>query len=390
MAEDLLEQRKNDFIKAVDFGRPDKIPVDLEITGWPFAYAGTTFEEVKDEPERAAKAYTSFLDDIPVDCFILDAGFIKRPDVYQAMGSDEYVLASDGITIQHNQAGTDFMDESEYDELIRDFTAFYRKRKLKKVPALTWDKDRLYEAMKLAAKRTAVHNEFRSLVDRDFEERKILMPLGFTMPSYSSALNTLFDVLRGIKGTLIDLRRRSDTVREACAAIREANKRNWDPKDYEGKVFPMGRTVYHSECFLSPKQYDEFFFRDFEKDMRPLMEAGVNIFLKGEGMFLSTLDRLCDLPKGGMLVMLDQDDPFEAHRIIGGYQALAAGITVDLLKYGTEEECVDYARRSFDTFAPSGGFVFSINKPLLCANDAKNENVRAVYTFADEYSRRKI
>lgn len=388
MEKDLSEQRKQDFIKAVDFGRPDKIPVDIEITGWPFAYAGTTFDEVKDEPEKAAAAYTSFLDDIPVDCFILDSGYIKRPDIYEAMGSSEYVLADDGVTVQHNQAGADFMDESEYPELIRDFNAFYRKKKMEKVPAFDWEEDRLYEAMKLAAKRTAVHNEFRELVDREYARREIITAMGFTMPSYTSALNTLFDVLRGIKGTLIDLRRRPDTVREACAAIREAKKRTWDPKAFEGKSFPLGTSVYHSECFLSPKQYDEFFFRDFEADMRPLMDVGVNIFLKGEGMFLNTLDRLCDLPKGGLLIMLDQDDPFEAHKIVGGHQALAAGMSVDLLKYGTEQECVDYAKKSFDTFAPDGGFVFSINKPLLCANDARNGNVRAVYTFADGYSRR--
>jgi hypothetical protein len=42
---------------------------------------------------------------------------------------------------------------------------------------------------------------------------------------------------------------------------------------------------------------------------------------------------------------------------------------------GTKEECVDFVKRCFDTFAPGGGFIFMQNKPLLCATDAKTENL---------------
>jgi hypothetical protein len=148
--------------------------------------------------------------------------------------------------------------------------------------------------------------------------------------------------------------------------------------------FPLATTVYHSECFLSFKDYDEFYFKPFKETFGPYMEKGAKFFLKGEGSFIRTLDRFRQLPKGAIVIMLDQDDPFEVYKEIGDWATLATGITADLLQYGTKQQCIDYVKKSFDTFAPGGGFIFMQNKPLLCAHDAKTENVLAVYETAND------
>lgn len=44
----------------------------------------------------------------------------------------------------------------------------------------------------------------------------------------------------------------------------------------------------------------------------------------------------------------------------------------------------DYVKKSFDTFAPGGGFIFSPNASLMSAADAKVENVIATYETANE------
>ena len=84
--------------------------------------------------------------------------------------------------------------------------------------------------------------------------------------------------------------------------------------------------------------------------------------------------------------MLDEDDPFAVYDAIGDWQSVATGITADLLKMGTREQCIDYVKKCFETFAPGGGFIFMQNKPLLCAGDAKTENLIAVYETANELS----
>ncbi|HAA37834.1 MAG TPA: hypothetical protein DCE00_03055, partial [Firmicutes bacterium] len=107
-----------------------------------------------------------------------------------------------------------------------------------------------------------------------------------------------------------------------------------------------------------------------------------------EGSFLKTIDRYRQLPKGAMVMMLDEDDPFEVHKAIGDWATLCTGIRSDLLKYGTKQQCIDYAKKCFDTFAPGGGFMFLQNKPFLYAQDVNPENVVAVYEFANEYGKK--
>jgi len=167
--------------------------------------------------------------------------------------------------------------------------------------------------------------------------------------------------------------------------IMKSDLGRFDPKDFSSP-YPLGRTVYHIECFISPEQFDEFFFDPFTELMLPFMEAGMKFFVKGEGRFLNTIDRYRKLPKGAVVFMLDQDDPFEIYKAIGDWQSIGAGITADLLQMGTKEQCTDYVKKCFDTFAPGGGFIFLQNKPLLCAADANIGNLTAVYELANELS----
>ena len=119
------------------------------------------------------------------------------------------------------------------------------------------------------------------------------------------------------------------------------------------------------------------------------MEKGAKYFLKGEGAFLNTIERYKELPKGSMLILLDQDDPFEAYKLIGSHQTLAAGPNLDLLKAGTKQQCIDYTKKCFDTFAPGGGFIFCPPKSIVAPSDVTDENVVAVYEFANEYAKKK-
>lgn len=386
----LKEQRIKNFIDATSFVEPDKVPVGIEVITWPFVYGGKTYADVMYDPEGAAKAYLKFLDDMPLDCIILGAGVSFRPTVSQALGNYDYVMSRDGVCVQHAQAEASFMTTEDYDAFINDFKKFTTDTfKRRKYPSFTKPKKEAYEDLKKAAKEMKIHLQMNGLISKGFEDKEIIPTLAFDMPGYGSPLNTLFDNFRGMKDTMLDIRRRPAVVRKACEVIAQNTQPPINPDDYEGRNYPMAATVYHSECFLNRDLYDEFYFSGFKKRCLPLMEKGVKYFLKGEGHFLNTVDRFKELPKGSVLMMLDEDDPFEIYKVIGDHQALATGIPVDLLKVGSKQQCIDYVKKCFDTFAPGGGFVFCPNKPLLCANDTKIENLLAVYQFADEYGKKR-
>lgn len=389
---DTLEQRLKNFADAIDLKEPDKVPVSMEVTGWPLNYAGWTLAEAINDPINGAKAYCKFMDDIPYDCHILDFGYMSYPEIYKELGNNEFVMAADGVGIQHAQSNISFFPDEDYEEVITDYINYTKEKRVRQQYSIySLPKEEAYEHLKRAAILFRQLNDFSMGCNRILTEhgKFAAIAVGRMAAGYGSALNTLFDHLRGMKNTLIDLRRRPEQLDRLCDVITRLNDRPFDMSMMDGLPFKMGTTVYHSECFLSNKQFEKYFLNGFKEKWMPYMEQGLKFFLKGEGSFMNTLHYYDDFPKGSMVIMLEQDDPFEVYKIIGGKHTLIAGIPVEMLQNSTPQECVDYAKRCFDTFAPGGGFIFGNNKPMLCARDAKEENVRAVYEFADEYSRKK-
>ena len=392
----LYEERMKNLVDATSFREPVKVPTGLEVIYWPFSYAGVRLIDVIDDPPTAAAAYTKFINDIEIDFYAMAFAVQHPVRVHDELGSLMYRIANDGTLIEHTQVMQEFMKDDEYDELIADLAGFKMEMIRRNFKAFQGTEEEAYEALKRAAALMRTHNEMNKLIAKGAEEKEIVSLNGFGAtatpgaPMFFSPLNSLFDNLRGMKDTLVDLRRRPDKLREALEVIKaQPGMPSPPPEVYETREpIPSAMTVYHSECFLNNQQFDEFFFQGFKETALPYMEKGAKYFLKGEGLFLNTLDRFRELPKGSMIIVLDQDDPFEAYKIIGDHATLCTGINTDLLLAGTKQQCIDYVKRCFDTFAPGGGFIFMPQKPLISANEVNIENFIAVYEFANEYGRK--
>jgi len=389
-AEALRQERRQNLIDALSFKEPKKIPVGAEVLSWPFAYANVKYADIMDDPEAVAREYVKFLDVIELD--FLHGGSISQPvRFYEALGVTNFKIGADGVVVVHLQPEIEFMTADEYPELIADPTGFREKLVRRRCSAFDLPKEEAYEKVKEALIGLNTWMKANALITAYVREEKGLIPLVGSPLRFTNPLTTIFDRLRGMKDTLVDLRRRPEVVKEAYNALLEFSKAEfakYDPKDFT-EPHPLGNSTYHVECFLSPPLFDEYYFDAFSETVMPFMEAGQKFFIKGEGRFLNTIDRFRKFPKGAVVFMLDEDDPFEAYEAIGDWQSIGTGITADLLQLGTKEQCVDFVKRCFDTMAPGGGFIFMQNKPLLCASDAKLENLIAVYETANELSLKK-
>ena len=157
--------------------------------------------------------------------------------------------------------------------------------------------------------------------------------------------------------------------------------------EFLDKPFPMGATVYHCAPYLTPEQYDKYWFQGFKEQMLPLAEKGLKIYLKGESSFLHIIERFKEFPKGSIVIQLDSDDPIAANKLIGGYQTLCTGMRTAMLMYYDKQKVFDHIKRMFDELAPGGGFMFYQDMPLFSPGDAKPEVVREVWEFVNELSR---
>jgi hypothetical protein len=136
--------------------------------------------------------------------------------------------------------------------------------------------------------------------------------------------------------------------------------------------------------FLSPDQFDQFYWPSFKKTVEILVDAGHTVRAYLEGDWGAHLHRLQELPKGKVLCDIDtQGDIVRAKEILGGYQCIAGGVADSQLILGTTEEMREHVRWLCENVGKGGGYMISggCNIPYT----AKPENFRAMIDAVMEF-----
>lgn len=391
----LLDERTKNLIDATNFVEPKKIPVGIELITWPYQFSGVSPDECAHEPEKNAEIFAEITNLIDLDYIFSVAHTIGISFPYrsfQALGNYSYILSQDKMGIVHDQSTCVYMPDEDYDQFITD-PGGYRKNVMvtKMVPAFTQEKEKAYQMLKNAASEFVYFNRMTNSIKNMFKEKNIVSlwdPNEFIF--FNAPFNELFDFARGIKNSLLDIRKYPDKVRAALDAIWEQDILHKLVKQgvFHPHSFPFHLVGFHSESFLSSALFNEFWMKYFKEGYQDFVDGGAKFVVKGEGAFKHVLKNFRELPKGAFTFMLDGDDPFEVHKEIGDWCTLGTGIKSSLLKYGSKQECIDYVKKCVDTFAPGGGFIFNIDKPLLYAKDVKIENLVAAYETINDYGRK--
>lgn len=378
------QQTLKNLLDTTNMREPDKIPIVGNFYGWPFGYAGVKYSELKDDPQKAAQAYCECFDEIKFD-LLFDAGVSQPVYAFEKLGVTSYTIGEDGNVITHNQANSEYFGPEVYDEIIKNPKYFMNETLTRfKVPAFKENKKEAYRALKECAIEMRKFLKINGLIKEYLEEKGVYFLMNSEL-SWREPFQEIFMRIRGIKDSLVDVRRRTNKVLEACKAMSDAEAWNYQPMDY-CEPLPFSLLGYHPQCFLSPKYFDMFYFDDFKKTLLPFAEAGKKFLFLLEGDNTRTMSRYLDFPKGSLAFILDKEDPFEMHKLLGERFTLLTGMPADLMAVGTKQSCVDYVKRCYDTFAPGGGFIFCPNAPLMSVKEAKIENVIAVYETANALS----
>ncbi|MBF7097669.1 uroporphyrinogen decarboxylase/cobalamine-independent methonine synthase family protein [Alkalibacter mobilis] len=386
---------------TLDFKEPKKVPVKIQYTNWPYFYAGVTLKEVMHDPELNAKSYMKILDDIEFDLSLFGVNVIPV-GVFQELKSNKYALANDDTAVTHSQGIEEFLGPEFYPDIIKDPFLVQTETLLKtQIPIFRRPKEEAMKCLKASINPFLNNMIMQQIVMNRMDELGIVRlvdknTFSAEAPFYFGPLSSIMDYFRGMQGALTDLRRRPKEVKAACDAIMRQSAEMGHfltdvPKikaSFGDTLVPFGLNIINAECFLSPNNFKEYYLDYFKEYIGPYLEAGAKYYILGEGKLLPVLDQFKELPRGSVFIQIDEDDPFEAYKKIKGHQTICAGISLSLLKYGTKQECIDYAKKCFDTFAPGGGFIFMHNKTLVSSKDINNENLLAVYEFANEYGKK--
>jgi hypothetical protein len=387
---------------------PDRVPVTILPSMFPFTYAGMTVQEAMYDYDKCVAGFKKFILDFKPDMHI-GAAAPGPGKFYEILDYKLYAWPGHGVapTSSYQCHEGEYMKAEEYDLLLTDPSFFFRNFYLPRVfgalepwrmlPPLTGILEMYGVAFNfIPYGLPPVQAAYKALFEAGAEALKWAMAiggadgelktLGFTniLGGFTKApFDTIGDTLRGTKGIMMDMYRQPDKLLKALEAITPimigmglgAAQQTGNPLIF----MPLHKGA---DGFLSDEQFKTFYWPTLRKVMVGLIEGGCIPFAAAEGGYNTRLKVIRDLPRGKTLWMFDQTDIIKAKQIVGDTLCILGNVPSAMLNLGTPQQVKDYCKKLIDTVGKGGGFIMS-NGAFF--DEAKPENVKAMVDFTKEY-----
>lgn len=365
---------------------PDRVPIFTLNNAWGYSYSQTNINDVIHDPVKSAAACVSFLEDIYTDA-IHQSGMVAPKLLHDVLMPPHptYHITSDGYSFEHLQASEEngAMLSEEYPALIANLPEYIMNTIApRRFPILNQPYPQNYEIIKKAYD---AHMLFvQSMAVGEMYAKKV-----YGVPSWGTALaeaplDFLMERLRGIKGISLDMRRHGQDVLDACDTIEKYLEENTLATLKPGDVVKIPSLM---PPFMGRKNFEKFYWPSFKRMMDWIIGKGAKAGIILEGDWTPYMEYLMEFPKGSVLGIVDVGDIVTFKKLYGSKIALSGGITVEMLRHSSKEQCCDHAKKMLDILAPGGGYVFSFDKGLMYPNDINVENYKAVVETVLEYGR---
>ena len=350
-------------------------------------YAGYTRQEIMYDINKWIAAESKFAEDFP-EIDLLRTGRIWAP-IFESVGFRLYRLPGRDLP-----ANADFqfvegewMKADEYDLLINNPVEFLIERRLPRVLGEFMEKGSARSYMAFLKGGMAYMMMAQLMRERVLNlEKKYGLPQPF-QGVMLAPFDTLADGYRGLQGIMIDLFERPDKVLEACDALIpdlvNCAIAIADPLKRYPIFMPLHRG---NHPFLSPKQFDTFYWPSLHKAITLLIEAGYTVRTYLEGDWTPNWHHWNEFPKGKILCDIDNKaDISRAKKEIGNNVCLAGGIPDRMFIFGRPDEIRSRVKELCETVGKEGGLI--LNGGCAIPYYTKPENFRAYIDATLEFGR---
>jgi hypothetical protein len=395
-AAQLLKERNKRIDDAAKLKVPDRVPVMATFSYFPAKYTGLTCEDAYFNTAKWIEACKKTMVDFAPDLAITEMG--APGPVFETLGCKQLLIPGRGIPANHTHqfVEAEYMKANEFDALIADSSDYatrtYVPRNFDKLKALSilprlnnfifgfpqivmvemFARPEFVEAFESLMKAGKEAQEYLKSVGNFNEEMEAL---GF--PSYCGGVtlapyDMLPDMLRGMKGSMLDMYRQPNKVIQACEEVflpmcLEKGLEGAESRKNKRVFIPLHRG---SEGFMSLKQFEAFYWPTFKKLLLALIDAGLTPVPFFEGDYTSRLKYLLELPKGSIICHFDTTDINKAKEIIGGHLCIMGNIPASILQTGTPDQVKEYSRKLIDVVGKDGGYIMCCRGPLDEADPA--------------------
>ena len=405
------EARWQRILACARLEQPARMPVAMQSFFWPATYGGITFEEMMHDYEKCKQV-----------CFDAVAEF--EPDaVYPMVLGTAMGRAMEKLDFKQLQwpghgvgpmqpfqyLDREYMKAEEYDEFLFDPTGFYIHKYLPRVAGAFSGFDKLPDFPGLhyfrliGAVRAFAQPEVRASFERIVaaaEEVSVFFnhhldwvrrinAAGFPLINGVASVSPydfIADYFRGATGMMKDLYRHREKLKQvldkSAVFIARMTIANARAADHPIVFIPIH---WAPDAFMSPKQFEEFWWPPFRRLMLELIDAGLIPMPLWEADCTKRLEVIKDIPAGKCIYWFERTDMVKAFEVIGERVALGGILSPSLLTTGKPEEVDAAVKHLVDNVWNKGGKLI-LDGAFGIPDETPTANVRAMFTAARKYA----
>ncbi len=404
--EQLYREREKRYIDAVQLRVPDRVPTSVHLSFLPARFTGIKYSDAYYDFPKWKEAYIkTALHFQPDRCEFFPN---QSGRVLEALDQKFFVWPGHGVgeNCSHQFVEAEYMKPEEYDLFLKDQSDFNIRTLMPRmygslaplqalpplnsmqinVPVHLFAVPEFTEMLK---KLSDIANEAVEWMKQIGEMFAALNENGFpckmTMIGGLVPFDMISDLLRGMRGSMLDMYRRPDTL---LAAIEKISNQTLEmiaagPKP-EGFTTTFMALHRGADGFMSLQQFEKFYWPYLVKQVQALVDAGYTPEIFFEGDYTKRLEYLRQLPKGKVIARMDRTDMAKAKEVLGGHVCLSGNVPSSLLQTGTAEEVKKYCKWLIDVAGKDGGLIVG---PRSVVDEVKPENLKAMIDFTREYGK---
>lgn len=410
-AKTAYDARYQRIMDCVNLKQPDRMPVVLYATFWLAKYGGITCKELMHDYDKLSevseRAVLEFDPDVTAP-LVINCGMgnvLEKLDFKQLQWPGHGV----GENQPYQYLDREYMMADEYDEFLFDPTGYYLQKYLPRVAGAFSGLDQLpvfpgmaYLRLGLGIRSFAkpeVRESFEKLVAAAEESERFFQrhldfvqrinALGYPLANGIigvSPYDFIADYFRGATGMMKDLFRHKDKLHQlldkACVML---TRQVIAGAKASGHPIVMIPVHWAPDAFMSPKQFNEFWWPPFRKMMMGMIDEGLIPMPLWEADCTKRLETIKDIPEGKCIYWFERTDMVKAFEVLGDRVALRGNLSPSLLTTGTPQEVDAAVKHLVDNVWNRGGKLI-LDAAFGIPDETPVENVRAMFDAARNYA----
>jgi hypothetical protein len=391
--------------------QPDRMPVGLHSFFWPAKYAGLTYKELMYDYDKAKQAtIDAALEFEPDGLYPLILGttigrVLEKFEFKQLQWPGHGV----GDMQPFQYLDREYMKAEEYDDFLFDPTGFYIHKYLPRILGAFEGFDKLPKfagmhymramyAMRPFAlpevrasfeKIVAAAEETNTLFAHHVDWTQRLQAAGFPLfngGTATSPYDIIADYFRGATGMMKDLYRHKDKLKQVldkmATIVTKMTIENAKIANHPIVFIPIH---WAPDAFMSPKQFEEFWWPPFKKMLMGMIEADLIPMPMWEADCTKRLEVIKDIPAGKCIYWFERTDLVKAYEVLGDRVALRGNLSPALLTTGKPEEVDAAVKHLVDNIWNKGGKLI-LDGAFGIPDETPVDNVRAMFGAARKYA----